>query len=99
MLNLKAYTGKDIQNMLSILIQVSNKGLNIDNAISFLSDEMKNRRKVLTNNKETHIKYEKPEEVIPCKSCGKGNMIPIMNDEGLPILACNHCRYSFILKT
>lgn len=99
MLKLNVYSGKDIQNMLAILVQVRNKKFNIDDTINFLANEIRNRRKFLNNGKQTMIQYETKEETIMCKSCGKGKMFPVVNYEGLPILACKQCRYSFIVKT
>lgn len=103
-LNLKAYTGRDIQTVLGILNQCENKGVvDIRLVRQQLHDYVHNQLlaerikavKVKKRSKAQEIEFNKRNPV--CPSCKKGRLFPAKNDENLNIVGCSLCRFSTIM--
>jgi len=103
MLNLKAYTGKELQNFLAMLNQCETEGVadirfvrqRINEYINteLLKSRVKNRKEY------PELRY-KVKKIVKgnCPACYSGVLRPVSNDEGLKIMGCPKCRYSEIVK-
>lgn len=94
MLNLNAYTNKELQHFLAMLNQSESRGVT---DIRFVREKI--QRHIESQYREQKIKVLRVKKVrkiesITCPSCGQALMVPVLNNEGLNIIGCKKCRYS-----
>ena len=96
MLNLDKYTGKELQNFISLINQLETESI-IE--IRYVREKIENylyknlyQKKVQESKERNH--YKKIKKEFKCPSCEKGFLNPVMNNEGLNIFGCPLCRYS-----
>ncbi len=98
MLNLDVYSGRDLQQFLSMLNQCEDVGVT---DIRFIREKIQNHiLKGLLGHKikVNAVKRNARKENLVCPSCGKKTFKPTINSDGLTIFGCSECRYSSIMN-
>ncbi len=95
MIKFDAYSGKDLQQFMSMLNQCETNGVTEIRFVrqkihEFITSGAIAQR--ITFRKEKKLSREK------CPECGNGYLNPIQNEEKLNIVGCSKCRYSKILE-
>ena len=100
---LSSYSGRELQNFLSILNQCETKGivdirLVREQIYSHVHDNaLNNRIGNITYKRKMRADLSEQEEKFKlCPSCGKARLYPVKNSE-LSIVGCSKCRYSEVL--
>ena len=101
---LSSYSGRELQNFLSILNQCETKGI-VDirlvreqiyshvhnNALHNRIGNVISKRKM-----RKQLKNEEDHEI--CPSCGNARLYPVKSEEGVSIIGCSKCRYSKLIE-
>ena len=97
MFSLKAYKGKDIQNFLSLLVQFENEGITDTKIIQAEINKYVGASLIKTPINISKISQSK--RYKKCPECGKGSLVPVRNADGLNIMGCSVCRYSYVIDS
>lgn len=101
-LKLDSYSGKTIQEVFAILnnFLVVKSDMKISEALIVLNKEIQkiHQKHIERSQEPSNITYREKVVKALCPSCEKGYLWPVKNYEGLNIVACRKCRYSFIIE-
>ena len=97
-MNFEAYSGKNIQNFMSMLNQCEIDGVyDIRFVRQRLQDHLSSRFVMSRVRKVRHNAVSKPLSAEICPSCGKQTLFPAPEREGLKRVGCK-CGYSQVVK-
>ena len=100
---LSSYSGRELQNFLSILNQCETKGI-VDIRLvreqiysHVHSNALNNRIGNVISKRKMRKQVETEEQFQVCPSCGNARLYPVKNEEGIHIVGCSKCRYSEVI--